>query len=182
MTPSYIQKHAIINGTYLLKPEYLEICPTTGDDFQRVLQVQLVAPDTLTDTDCISVTVTAAFDSKLAVADHDPWIGVTDGIHFNGFVVSNPAYTEAYDGECGRILNKRASAGKSILAPHYPAEIKMQFKPSENWGSAYDNNDTAIGNYKNKLDLTKGLYLELYRDEVPEKYHIRYITVDIYLE
>ena len=184
MTPNYLQKHATINGSYLVTPEYLEICPTTNlkDAFKRALKIQLVAPDTLTDTDCISITVTAAFDSKLAATDHDPWIGITDGIHFNGFVVSDPAHTEAYDGKCGMILSNRISAGKSMLAPQYPAEIKMQFKPSENWGSAYDDNYTTIGNYKNALDLTKGLYLELYRDEIHEKYHIRYITVDIYLE
>ena len=186
MTPCYIQKHATISGSYLRTPQYFEICSTTYEagalDFQRVLKIQLIAPGILTGTDCISATVIAAFDSALAANDHDPWIGITDGVYFNGFVVSDPAHTEAYDGICGNILFNRASAGQSMKAPQYPAEIKMQFKPSENWGSAYDDNYVAIGNYNNTLNLTNGLFLELYRDEVKEKYHIRYITVDVYLE
>ena len=185
MTPSYIQKHATIYGSYLQTPQYFEIPPATtkgARNFQRVLKILLVAPGILNDTDNIGVIVIAAFDSALAANDHDPWIGITDGVHFNGFVVSDPAYTEAYDGTCGDILDERMSAGQSMLAPQYPAEIKMQFKPSEKWGSAFDINYTAIGNYNKTLDLTKGLCLELYRDEVLEKYHIRYITVDVYLE
>ena len=182
MTPSYLQRHATICGPYTLTPQYLEISPTTGVMFQCGIKIQLVAPDVLTNTDCVGITVTVAFDTALAANDFDPRIGISDGIHFNGFVVNNPTYTTPIDGESGRVFSNQVHAGGRINAPRFPGEIKMQFKPLDNWGSAYDNAYTAIGNYQNSLDLTKGLYLEMYRDHAPEKYHIRYITVDMGLD
>ena len=160
----------------------MEISPTTGDMFQCGIKIQLVAPDILTNTDCVGITVIVAFDTALATNDFDPRIGISDGTHFNGFVVGDPAYTRPMDGESGRVFSNQVNAGNLVNAPRYPGEIKMQFKPSDNWGSAYDNVYTNIGNYQNSLDLTKGLYLEMYRDHVPEKYHIRYITVDMSLD
>ena len=182
MTPSYLQRHATICGPYTLTPQYLEISPTTGDMFQCGIKIQLVAPDILTNTDCVGITVIVAFDTALAANDYDPRIGISDGTHFNGFAVGDPAYTTPIDGESGRVFSNQVIAGNQVNAPRYPGEIKMQFKPSDNWGSAYDNAYTTIGNYQNSLDLTKGLYLEMYRDHVPEKYHIRYITVDMSLD
>ena len=181
MTPSWLLKHATIAGPYILTPQYLEISPTTGDMFQRAIKFQLVAPDSLTNTDCISVTVTAAFDVKLASGDHDPRIGISDGTYFNGFFIGDPAITVSVDGESGKTLNNAVSGGR-MDSSKYPSEIKLQFKPSENWGSAFDNENTLVGNYQNKLDLTKGLYLELYRDHVAEKFHIKYIVVDVNMD
>ena len=181
MTPSWLLNHATIAGPYILTPQYLEISPTTGAMFQRALKIQLVAPDTLTNADCISVTVTAAFDVKLATSDHDPRIGVSDGTYFNGFFTGDPAVTISVDGESGKTLSNRVNGGM-IDASQYPSEIKLQFRPTEKWGSAYDNENTLVGNYQNTLDLTKGLYLELYRDHTAEKFHIRYITVDVNLD
>ena len=182
MTPSWLQRHATITGQYLLTPQYLEISPTTGEMFQRALEIQLIAPDTLTSVDCISVTVIFAFDVTLAANDHDPRIGISDGTHFNGFVINDPASTQPVDADSGMILNNRVNAGDRITSSQYPSEIKMQFKPSDKWGSVYDNVYTTIGNYQNSLDISKGLYLEMYRDHAPEKYHIRYIVVDVNLD
>ena len=179
MTPSYLQRHATISGPYTLTPQYLEISPTTGDIFQRALKIQLVAPDILTSTDCVGITVTVAFDKTLALSDHDPLIGISDGVLFNGFFVTDQKAIRPVDGKSGRVLGNFMDVGDQVNVQQYPGEIKMQFKPSDNWGSAYGNDYTTIGNYQNSLDLTKGLYLELYRDHAPEKYHIRYITVDV---
>ena len=50
-----------------------------------------IAADILTNTDCVGITVTVAFDTTLAANDYDPWIGISDGTHFNGFAVGDPA-------------------------------------------------------------------------------------------
>ena len=178
MTPSYLQCHATIFGPYILTPQHLEISPTTGDIFQRALKIQLVAPDILTGTDCVDVTVTIAFDTALAVHDHDPFIGISDGAFVNGFIATNPSSIIPWEGKSGtELLN--IIKGTAVNVQQYPGEIKMQFKPTDNWGSAYGNDHTIIGYYQHSLDPTKGLYLELYRNSPKEKYHIRYITVDV---
>ena len=179
MTPSYLQCHATIFGPYILTPQYLEISPTTGDIFQRALKIQLVAPDILTSTDCVDVTVTIAFDVKLAANDHDPFIGISNGAFVNGFIASDPSFIRPMEGQSGRVLLNSMNAGNAVNVQQFPGEIKMQFKPTDNWGSAYGNDHTIIGYYQHSLDPTKGLYLELYRNSPKEKYHIRYITVDV---
>ena len=102
MTPSWLLNHATITGPYIPTPQYLEISPTTGDMFQRALKIQLIAPDTLTNADCISVTIAAAFDVILATNDHDPRIGISDETYFNGFFIGNPAITISTDGKVGK--------------------------------------------------------------------------------
>ena len=36
-----------------------------------------------------------------------------------------------------------------------------------------------IANYQRDLDLTKGLFLDMYGNSAGESYHIEYITVDV---
>ena len=85
MTPKWIHNNAVITGPHALYPQYLEILPTTGASHQRALQVQLVAPNILTSTDSVTVTVTVAVDVSYASSnDHDPSIGISDGLFFCG--------------------------------------------------------------------------------------------------
>ena len=55
----------------------------------------------------------------------------------------------------------------------------MQVKPNDQWGSCHTEHDEGlvnIVNYQSKLDITKGLYLQMYRsDDADEKYDIKYI-------
>ena len=86
MTPKWIHNNAVITGPHALYPQYFEILPTTGDKYPRALQVQLVAPNTLTSFDTVTETVTVALDNTLADnIDHDPVIGISDGVSFNWF-------------------------------------------------------------------------------------------------
>ena len=87
MTPSWLHKHSTITGPHSLNPQYLEFLPSTVAR-QQILQVQLVAPNVLTSTQCISVTLTIAMDTALADGrDHDPSFGTNDGKSFVGFQI-----------------------------------------------------------------------------------------------
>ena len=58
-------------------------------------------------------------------------------------------------------------------------------KPNDRWGSCHTEHDEGvvnIANYQHQLDITKGLYLQMYRADAPEKYHIKYIVVNVHLE
>ena len=84
MTPKWIHSNAVITTPHALYSEYFEILPTTVH-FQRALQIPLVAPNILTSTDSVTVTVTVAMDVSYASSnDHDPFIGISDGISFIG--------------------------------------------------------------------------------------------------
>ena len=80
---------------------------------------------------------------------------------------------------------RKDRAGNRVSSQNYSSEITIQIKPNDQWGSCHTEHDEGyvnITNYQRKLDFTKGLYLQMYRHGVHEKYRIKYIIVNIHLE
>ena len=193
MTPSWLRKHSTITGTHSLNPQYLELLSSTVG-YQQLLQVPLVAPNILTSTDCISITLTIAMDTALADSkDHDPIFGIADGksMSFVGFQIPEkgnyhnfpPCFIYEGDNVGSVLMNRRYNnASPFVTSRSYSSEVKLQIRPTEQWGSCHTEHDegfTNIGNYQRKLDLSNGLYLEMYRGDAAETYRIKYIVVDI---
>ena len=191
MTPKWLAKHATIHGSYTYKPNYLEIL--AGTLYQHVLQVQLLSPGVLTNDDskCATVTMTIAMDTVWADArDHDPSIGISDGERFIGFVVpdkgtKSPCHKAEGD-NVNKVLTNNIydSSGAKLSNPSqgYSSEVKIQIKLCEKWGSCHTEHEGGfvfIANYQRNLDLTKGLYLDVYRGSAGEIYRVEYITVDV---
>ena len=193
MTPSWLHKHSTITGTHSLNPQYLELLSSTVNH-QQLLQVPLVAPNILTSTDCISITLIIAMDTALADSkDHDPIFGISDrkSASFIGFVMPDrghyqnqpPCYIFEGDNVGGVLMNRRYNITRPFVTSRsFSSEVKLQIRPTEQWGSCHTEHDegfTNIGNYQRKLDLSNGLYLEMYRDSAAETFRIKYIVVDI---
>ena len=85
MNPEWLYKHSTINKPFTVHSKYLEI-PAGKAGFERLIQAELIAPNTLTTTDDVVVTLTIAMDTVLADSnDHDPTFGISDGTSFIGF-------------------------------------------------------------------------------------------------
>ena len=193
MTPKWLSEHATIHGSYTYKPNYLEIL--AGSANQHVLQVQLVPPGVLTNDDSQSLTVSMAIamDTTWADArDHDPLFGISDGEKFIGFIVvdkgnyatQRPCYSAEGDNVKNVLTNPAYdNSGPKPNSPQgYSSEVKIQIKPGEKWGSCHTEHAEGfvfIENYQRELDLTKGLFLDIYRHGGGEIYRIEYITVDV---
>ena len=190
MTPKWIHNNAIITGPHALYPQYFEILGTIGVLQQRALQIQLVAPNLLTSTDSVTVTVTVAVDVSYASSnDHDPTIGISDGISFigahTGDRASIPCHIAEGESSTTTLTNANYINGPKVTSRRYSSEIKIQLKPAEQWGSCHTEHDegyTNVGNYQHLLDPSRGLHLEIYRNNVDEKYRIKYIVVDVDLD
>ena len=194
MTPKWIHNNAVITGPHTLYPQYLEILPTTGDLYQRALQVQLVAPNILSSNDSVTITLTAAVDTTIPdSADHDIILGVSDGMSFIGFHIHDKSnYNHLspcikFEGDIvnGALKNKVQGSGSLVISRKFSSKIAMQIKPSEQWGSCHTEHDGGyvnVQNYQPSLNLSKSLYFEFYRDHATEKYRIKYIVVDVDLD
>ena len=198
MSPDWLQRYSTITGDYTFHPEYLEIGHTTligqSDTFQQALQVELVAPRILEKTDQFSVTITIAMNKTLGeTTDHDPTFGISDGKYFMGFTIPDVRdYTHrlpcehregVVDGT--RLKTNLYGTGSSDSPKKQSAEIKLQFRPAEQWGSCRNAGDVyAVKYQKNqqKLDITKGIYLQMYHEDDPETYRIKYIVVDLQVD
>ena len=191
MCPKWIHSNAVITGPFALYPQYFEILPTTGAKYQRALQVQLIAPNILTSTDSVTVTVTVALDTTLPDNnDHDILFGISDGVSFFGFQAIDkrdyPTWSPCAKFE-GKVVqttlqNRQLGNGPLVTSQKYSSEIKLQIKPTEKWGSCHTEHDggyVIIHNYQSSFDLTKALYFEVYRDTASEKYRIKYIVVGV---
>ena len=189
MTPKWIHSNAVITGPHALYSEYFEILPTTVP-LQRALQIPLVAPNILTSTDSVTVTVTVAMDVSYASSnDHDPTIGISDGISFIGINApdrkSHPCYIREGNSSTVLLNHVNVNNGPTVTSQRYSSEIKIQLRPVEQWGSCHTEHDggyTNVGNYQHLLYPSKGLQLEMYREHGPEKYRIKYIVVDVDLD
>ena len=72
----------------------------------------------------------------------------------------------------------------TVTSRQHSSDIKMQLKPAdhEQWGSCHTEHGggfTHVGNYRHLLDLSNGLYLEIYYNHANEKYRIKYTVVDV---
>lgn len=64
-----------------------------------------------------------------------------------------------------------------------PDQFELTFKPSETFGSAYcaiDEGSKITAMYSDVLELSKGLWFELYRFKSKERYTINYIEITVY--
>ena len=194
MTPDWLYKHSTITKPFTVQPKYLEIL-AGNNEYERLIQAELIAPNILTVTDSVVVTLTIAMDTVLADSgDHDPIFGISDGTSFIGFHAMDKDNYKDHT-PCvyieGDAINKtlnirnRDITGTLVNSRLFSSEITIQIKPNSQWGSCHTEHDEGlvnIVNYQRKLNYTKGLYLHMYRDHAVEKYRIEYITVNVELE
>ena len=192
MTPDWLYKYSTITKPFTVQPKYLELLAGKGD-FERLIQAELIAPNILTATDNVVVTLTIAMDTALADSgDHDPIFGISDGTSFIGFQAMDKSNYKDHtpcvyiEGDAtSSILNirNRDVTGTLVKSRLFSSEVKVQIKPNSQWGSCHTEHDEGlvnIVNYQHKLDYIKGLYLQMYRDDdASEIYRIKYITVNI---
>jgi len=198
MTPKWLTKHATIHVAYTYNTNYLEF--PAGVTNQHILQVPLVPPGVLTNDDCqcVTVTITVGLDTTFANSkgDHDPHFGISDGDKFIGFIVVDknnyaglpPCYAAEGD-EAKGVLTSLAHDGNgeklSNPSQGYSSEVKIQIRPCEKWGACHTEHASGtrfVKNYQRQLDLTKGLYFDMYRHNGAESYRIEYIRVDVEMD
>ena len=194
MTPEWLYKYSTVTKPFTVYPKYLEI-PAGKVSYERLIQAELIAPNILTATDSVVVKLTVAMDTVLAdSSDHDPTLGISDGTSFIGFIAvdkdnygsSSPCYNIEGDATNTNLNNRvYGSTGTKVNSRAYSSEIIIQIKPNDRWGSCHTEHDEGhvnIVNYQRKLDISKGLYLQMYRADTNEKYYIEYIVVDIHFD
>jgi len=200
MTPKWLTKHATIHVTYTYNTNYLYI--PAGVTNQHILEVPLVCPGALTndDSQCVTVTITVGLDTTFAdsQSDHDPQFGISDGDKFIGFIVVDkgdyggwpPCYSaEGDEVKVKEVLTSIAydSNGEKLSNPSqgFSSEVKIQIRPCEKWGACHTEHASGVRfvkSYQRQLDLTKGLYFNMYRHHGRESYRIQYIKVDVEMD
>lgn len=85
----------------------------------------------------------------------------------------------------GLLQTKVSVEGPLVTSQNYSAEIKLQFRPTEQWGSCHTQHNAGYVyavKYQERFDLTKGLYLQMYHEDDRETYRIKYIVADVHVD
>jgi len=113
-------------------------------------------------------------DTALAdISDHDPAVFWCKW--WNIFYWISSAWSNQL-GQTGDeiLLNAIQINSPTVVSRSYIYKIK----PAEQWGSCHTDHDegyTNIANYQYLVDLSKGLYLEMYHGGAHKRYQIKYI-------
>ena len=191
MTPSWLEAHAYyIDSSRTITAEQLTF--NAGSVLNAaLLKVPMLPAGVIRDSSPLTVDITVAHDVNIGqVSDSDIRYGVSDGTRFIGFETcdkrnygsNSPCY--GLEGLSGSSLTsiRWESFTPKPTDSFYPGQFVFTLKVDERWGSCYTAHDGGFvrtAGYNNRLMLSKGLTLEVYKDDTRERVGIRYIKVAI---
>ena len=193
MTPSWLESHASFIDSYRSNTTEQLAFNAGSLDGAALLKVPIIPADILEDSSLVTLKIVASLDDNIGKnEDSDPRFGVSDGVSFVGFeTVDKRTYPHGYapcfgvEGDSGSSLTEKREISKSFPKPNdsfYPGQFVITIKLNERWGSCYTAHDggfekTAV--YEKRLLVSKGLTLEVYRDDKEENVGIRFMAVTV---
>ena len=191
MTPSWLEAHAsYIDSSRTATAEQLTFNRNSVNK-AVLLKVPMIPAGVLRRSTPLTLEMTVANDVSIGQAvDSDISYGVSDGTRFIGFYTRDKSHYNRYapcygvEGVAGSTLTsiRRSKVTPKPSDSFYPGQFIITLKLDERWGSCY----TAHGGgfvktagYKNRLMLSKGLTLEVYKSGMRERVGIKYIRVVI---
>ena len=193
MTPSWLESHASFIDSYRSNTTEQLAFNAGSLDGAALLKVPIIPAYILENSSLVTLKIVASLDDNIGKnEDSDPRFGVSDGVSFVGFeTVDKRTYPHGYapcfgvEGDSGSSLTKRREISKSFPKPNdsfYPGQFVITIKLNERRGSCYTAHDggfekTAV--YEKRLLVSKGLTLEVYRDDKEENVGIRFMAVTV---
>ena len=191
MTPLWLEAHAsYINSDRSASAS--QITFNAGSTaYAALLKIPLIAAGVLTDATPLTVEITVANDVSIGTShDSDIGYGVSDGSKFVGWQTVDKknygTYSPCYGME-GASEVTLSSLRFDPITPKpsdsfYPGQFVFTLRLDERWGSCYTPHDAGFvrtAGYNNRLVLSKGLILEVYKGDKGEKVGIKFIKVSI---
>ena len=200
MTPAWLEGHAsyidIAHSTTADMISFQATSHLRGPQTKdaALLKVPLIAADVLKDCVPLTVEITVANDVNIGGKSYDSDIryGLTDGTTFIGFEAPDrksyaktaPCY--GIEGTSGKFLKeinyKTTKFPKVNRYSYYPGRFEFTFKLDQRWGSCYTAQDQGFvktAGYINRLKVSKGLTLEVYKKAKNERVGIKFIKMAI---
>ena len=192
MTPTWLEAHAsYIDSSRTTTAQQLTF--NAGAVVNAALLKVPIIPAGFLKVSCpLTVEITVANDVSIGghPIDSDIIYGVSDGTRFVGFETCDrgnygtnaPCY--GYEGVSGTTLSSRRynPVTPKPSDSFYPGQFVFTLKLDERWGSCYTAHDGGFvrtAGYQNRLTLSKGLTLEVYKNDKVERVGIRFIKVSI---
>ncbi|XP_078350811.1 uncharacterized protein LOC144635595 [Oculina patagonica] len=194
MTPSWLEAHAsYINSYRLNTTEHLTFTAGPSEYLAALLKVPMIPTNVLQNSTPLTVKIVVCNDVDIGTNDDsDITYGLSDGISFIGFMTYDKSNYNTVapccrnEGLSGPSLKVTNGADNSChLKPSdsfYPGQFVITLKVGEIWGSCYTAHDGGFVKttaYNNRLVLSNGLTLEVYKENKDERVGIKFIEVTV---
>ena len=181
ITPRYAQNHAAFISTVTTFND-TGIYFGAGRGGQRLLEVPLIPAGRFTRNESIAIQITAVLNgAMLNQRDRDPDVGVTDGSMINMFrildIYNYPRLPPCIPLSASGTLRKTFSTGP------VPDQWVFLLKPAERFGacsSAIHGGYVNVGIFNDQLDLSRGINLQIRKEDSREDYLFYYFLVEIF--
>ena len=191
MTPSWLEAHAsYIDSSHSKTKEQLTFNAGPVVD-AALLKVPMIPAGVLQYSAPLTAKIVVSHDVSIgSTVDSDIAYGVSDGISFVGFIIDDKSNYKTHapcygkEGPSGKRLTGYRYIGQTPKPSDsfYPGQYAITLKLDERWGSCYTAHDGGFvktAGYNNRLMLSKGLTLEVYKEAKDERVGIKYIEVTI---
>ena len=147
-----------------------------GSSGEELLRVPIAVHGELLPQAMIRITVGV----NPTASNHDPRIGITDGVHYNQFYLSDDPRFGSTPNPCQIAAAHGTHNGRTASQGNLAAgTCVLLFDPIHNFGTCSTNTGFATaGKFSNHVDPSKGLSLVLNRDSPGEQYTFHYFLVE----
>ena len=186
MAPQWLEDHASLNHLITSTPVMLHF--KINSPRPRLIKVPLFHRGELP-TDDITVTITIHLEDP-PTSDSDFLPTICDGTICNGVYISDSGnypdnacnYLTINSGVTFTKISDSGGCGAPITYQYFPNTVTITFYPINKWASFRippSGGYTATGTFTKQLDLTKGLYLEVYGDSANEEYTLKFMEAKV---
>ena len=186
MTPQWLEDHASLSQLIASTPENLHF--RMSQTRHRLIKVPLFQRGELP-TDDIIVTVTVHLQDP-PTSDSDFLSAICDDAICYGVITLDSTnypnvacnYVTINRGMTFSVIENRGVCGAPITYTAFPNTVTITFYPANKWASFSippSGGYTTAFQFKRQLDLTKGLYLEVYGDNLNEEYKLMFMEVKV---
>ena len=147
-----------------------------------LLEVPILSPGEVGPQTTIRITVGLDASTPNAGTDHDPDIGITDGVNRNQFRLHDAGNLGAHS-QCSA-LNAQADNPSGPNGPA-PGKVTLIFTPYHKYGTCYTAQGAGyvnVATFNNQLDATKGISFIVTNDDPPETYRFYFFMIEVFEE
>ena len=147
-----------------------------------LLEVPILSPGEVGPQTTIRITVGLDATTPNSGTDHDPDIGITDGVKHNQYRLHDITNSGAAS-QCAALdAQAENPSGSSDSAP---GKFTLIFTPYHKYGACYNAQNSGyvnVATFNNQLDATKGISFGVFSQEPDERYRFYFFMIEVFEE
>ena len=182
ITPNNVRDLAsTLHENTVIQARAIQFGPVSAEG-TTLLEVPILSPGEAGPQTTIRITVGLDAAASISGTDHDPDVGITDGVNHNRFRLHDIANLGSYS-QCYAV-DARAEHPPGSSGPG-PDKFTLIFTPYHKYGTCYSAQDSgyvSVATFNNQLDATKGISFRVSSQNAHEKHRFYFFMIEVFEE